>query len=493
MKIECTTTSPATLEADWLVVGAWEGVGGKNSNDALGKLLNPRIAKLRESGDFEGKANELLPIYESAGTGARRILFVGLGKVENCTPMTLSKATGAALRSIARKKFETVAFTLLGDGSKLTPAERTTAVMTGLLVAEGSQDIYRAKKNRKPPETVLLVVSKQDAAVARGRTIGEAVRWTMDLVNHPPIDIYPESFCERVRKEAESLDLSLEVFDAKKLAEEKMGCILGVGKGSDHEPRLLIMKYQGAPGDDRTLALVGKGVTFDSGGLSIKTAEGMMTMKCDMAGAASVVATTIAAARLKLPINILCLTPLAENMPSSRSVKPGDVLTAKNGMTIEVLNTDAEGRLVLSDALAHAVDLGATHIVDVATLTGACMVALGLGTAGVMSNDEAWSKQVLDAASSAGERVWPLPMFEEYDELIRSGIADMKNIGGRWGGAITGAKLLQNFVAEKPWVHIDIAGPAFAEKESPHQDAGGTGFIVRTLIELVSQWTSKKN
>ncbi len=270
-----------------------------------------------------------------------------------------------------------------------------------------------------------------------------------------------------------------------------MACILGVGRGSQHEPRLLVMRYAGAPNDPRQLALVGKGITFDSGGLSIKTAEGMLTMKCDMAGAAAVVAATIAVARLALPVNILTLAPLAENMPSSTAIRPGDVLRAKNGKTIEVVNTDAEGRLVLADALSHAVDLGATHIVDLATLTGACLVALGTSVAGLMSNHDEFAGQIDAAAKQVGERLWRLPLDDDYEELIRSGIADMKNSGGRYGGSITAAKLLQHFVAEKPWVHLDIAGPAFAEKETSYQDAGGTGFGVRTLVELAKQFMAK--
>ena len=213
-------------------------------------------------------------------------------------------------------------------------------------------------------------------------------------------------------------------------------------------------------------------------------------MKCDMAGAATVLAATSAIAQLKIPVNLLCVAPLAENMPSGSAIRPGDVLRAKNGKTIEVVNTDAEGRLVLADALCHAIDLGASHVVDLATLTGACMVALGHTVAGLMTNNKAWGSQLLAVAEQTGERIWQLPMFDDYDELIRSDIADMKNSGGRWGGAITAAKLLAHFVGEVPWAHIDIAGPAYAERDAAHQDGGATGYFVRTLVELAEQYQS---
>jgi len=278
------------------------------------------------------------------------------------------------------------------------------------------------------------------------------------------------------------------IWDEKRLEAERMGSLLGVARGSDRPPRLVVLRYsRGSPG--RLLALVGKGVTFDSGGLSLKTNDQMVDMKCDMAGAAAVLGAMQAVAELKLPVNVLGVLALVENMPSGHALKLGDVLRARNGKTIEVLNTDAEGRLILADALAYAVEQKADHLVDLATLTGACVVALGTEVAGVMSNNEAWAERVLSAARQAGERAWPLPMFPLYQEMIKSDIADIKNTGGvRWAGAISAAKFLEEFVGETPWAHLDIAGPAWAEKESPARDAGGTGCFVRTLVELAREY-----
>ncbi len=253
---------------------------------------------------------------------------------------------------------------------------------------------------------------------------------------------------------------------------------------------MVVLKYQGGSPDGPTLALVGKGVTFDSGGLSIKPTEGMLTMKCDMAGAATVLGTVVTLARLKVPVNVTGYMGLVENMISGNSYKLGDVLTARNGVTIEVLNTDAEGRLVLADVLSYAADQKPARMIDLATLTGACVVALGEYVTGAFTNNQPWCDEVLNAASRSGEDVWQLPMFDQYAELLQSEVADCKNIGGRWGGAITAGKFLEKFVGEVPWVHLDIAGPSFASGSKPHQEGGGTGCMVRTLVDLAQNFPS---
>ena len=264
-----------------------------------------------------------------------------------------------------------------------------------------------------------------------------------------------------------------------------------MARGSDKPPRLVVLKHLRG-GTAPTLALVGKGVTFDSGGLSLKTTDQMIDMKCDMAGAATVLGAMQAIAELQLPVNVIGVLAIVENMPGGRAMKLGDVLRARNGKTIEVLNTDAEGRLILADALSFAVDQKAAHLVDLATLTGACMVALGHHVAGAMSNHDAWSRRVLDAAQASGEKAWPLPMFPQYAEMIRSDVADMRNTGGsRYAGAISAAKFLEEFVAETPWVHLDIAGPAWAEHDSAVRESGGTGSFVRTLVELARRYPAQ--
>jgi leucyl aminopeptidase len=322
----------------------------------------------------------------------------------------------------------------------------------------------------------------------RAEVQGRAVSLARELVNLPPCELYPQTFAARARLVAQAAGVECTVLDEYQLESERMAALLAVARGSDRPPRLVVLRYRGTR-DGRTLGLVGKGVTFDSGGLSLKTTEQMRDMKCDMAGAAAVLGAVQAIAELRLPANVLGVLPLVENLPGGRAMKLGDVLRARNGKTIEVLNTDAEGRLILADALAYAADQQVDHLVDLATLTGACMVALGAEVAGLMTNDEAWAETVRAAARRAGEKLWPLPMFEHYAELIKSHIADVKNTGGtRYGGAISAAKFLQEFVGGVPWAHLDIAGPAWAEEETATRDPGGTGCFVRTLIELAREW-----
>jgi leucyl aminopeptidase len=278
------------------------------------------------------------------------------------------------------------------------------------------------------------------------------------------------------------------VLDESALKAERMGALLGIAQGSERPPWLVVLRYRKAP-VGRTLGLIGKGMTFDSGGLSLKTNEQMVDMKCDMAGAAAVLAAVTAAAELRLPVNLLGVLALVENMPSGRAVKLGDVLTSRSGKTVEILNTDAEGRVILADALNYAADQGADNLLDLATLTGSCMVALGTSVAGLMGNDDAWTGEVLAAAKRAGERAWQLPLWPLYEDALKSDVADLKNApGNRFGGAITAAKFLEQFAGGKLWAHLDIAGPAWVERESAAHDAGGTGYGVRTLVELAIEY-----
>jgi leucyl aminopeptidase len=363
--------------------------------------------------------------------------------------------------------------------------DRVEGGVCGIRVGCQGQDLYRAEKKLNPfPE---LVWSGGDQpAVDSGCILGDAVNLTRELVNRPPGEIFPESFAERAEGVAREVGLDIEIWDERRLAEERCGALLGVAQGSVQPPRLVILRYHGGEGDQWPLALIGKGVTFDSGGLSLKPTDSMKTMKSDMAGAATVLGALQAVARLRLPVNVVGLVGLVENMVSGSAYKLGDVLTARSGKTIEVLNTDAEGRLVLADVLDVAVACGVDRLLDLATLTGACIVALGTDVAGLMTNEQAWCDQVAAAAKRCGEPAWQLPMFPEYAEQIKSNVADIKNVGdGRWGGAITAAKFLEEFVQGKPWVHVDIAGPSFFDSAKPWLDAGGTGAFVRTLVEVV--------
>ncbi len=478
------------VQTAWLIVGAWENEEPGGAVAALDARLGNVLSRLRQKGDLTGKANEVVQLLDPQGIAAERLLVVGLGPRAKADRMSLHDAAAVAARAITGKKHERVAFALPEGVPHLSWVDIALAVGVGLVQGSYGPGLRKSQPERFPPDEFLLVAppsapeGEVQAGARRARIEGEAVQFARELVNTPPAELYPETFAQRARDATAGTAIECTVHDAAWLEAERMGALLAVARGSDRPPRLVVLRYRrGTSG--RTLGLVGKGVTFDSGGLSLKTSEQMVDMKCDMAGAAAVLAAVLAAAELELPVNLLGVLPLVENLPGGRAMKLGDVLKTRNGKTIEVLNTDAEGRLILADALAYAVDQGVNHLVDLATLTGACMVALGTEVAGLMSNDEAWSERVRDAARQAGERAWPLPMFPLYGDMIKSQVADMKNTGGtRYGGAITGAKLLEQFVGEVPWVHLDIAGPAWAEHETPARDAGGTGGFVRTLVEL---------
>jgi leucyl aminopeptidase len=322
------------------------------------------------------------------------------------------------------------------------------------------------------------------AGLQRGARVAEAVAWARDLVNEPAGAKAPDDIAAAARRVARASGLKVKVLAGPQLERERMGGVIGVGQGSDRPPRFVRLAYEPA-GAERTIAFVGKGVVFDSGGLSIKTATGMEAMKTDMSGGAAVIAAMGALRDLGVKVRVVGYVPLVENMPSGKAIRPGDVLHMRNGKTVEVLNTDAEGRLILADALSYAVDEGADAIVDLATLTGACMVALGDKVAGLMGSDDAWIEEVLGAADRAGESVWHLPLPAEYRKLLDSEVADVRNVStGGYGGALTAGLFLQEFTGDVPWVHLDIAGPARASADDGYNTKGGTGFGVRTLVEL---------
>jgi leucyl aminopeptidase len=490
MELKVEFGSPAEVRADWLIAGVWEDEEPAGTVAQLDAKLGGTVARLRERGDISGKANELTPLLTCPGIQAERVLIVGLGKRATADRASLIAAAAAAARHVTAKERDRLVFVLPDNVPGLDEEEAALAVCAGTMQGSMGPGLRKTEPGRFVPKEFVLVAHPGVPAerirqgARRGEIEGRAVWITRELVNLPPCELYPETFAQRAREASAVPGLECTVFDEKQLETERMGALLAVARGSDRPPRLVILRYRRGT-NGRTLGLVGKGVTFDSGGLSLKTNEQMADMKCDMAGAAAVLGAVRAIAELQIPINVLGILALVENLPSGKAMKLGDVLRARSGKTIEVLNTDAEGRLILADALAYAVDQKVDHLVDLATLTGACIVALGTDVAGVMSNNEAWSARVLEAARRAGERAWPLPMFPHYGEMIKGQVADIRNTGGtRYGGAITAAKLLEEFVGGVPWAHLDIAGPAFAEHESPSQDAGGTGCFVRTLVEL---------
>jgi leucyl aminopeptidase len=484
MEIQLIESAPEKTEADAIVVGLYQDAAPAGAAAIVDKATGGLLAKLIERKEISGKRNDIQTLFAPAGVAAGIVAVVGLGAKDKFDRRAAFEACGTAAKKLAGKQRKRVAYFVADDWA----GEQIEAGICGLHVGSEGQDLYRTEKRLFPPAEVCWAGTDRVAAW-QGQVIGEATNLTRRLVNEPPQDIYPESFANRAADVAYECGLQGEIWDLDRLEAERCGALLAVARGSSRQPRMMILRHDGASRNDPTLALVGKGVTFDSGGLSLKPTDGMLTMKCDMAGAATVVGAMQAIARLGLPVNVIGLCGLVENMVSGRSYKLGDVLTARNGKTIEVHNTDAEGRLVLADVLSVAVDRGASSIVDLATLTGACVVALGMDVAGSMTNNEAWAAKVRVAADACGEMVWPLPMFEHYNEQIKSEVADIKNVGeGRWGGAIAAAKFLEEFVGQTPWTHLDIAGPAFRDKPKPFADAGASGQFVRTLVEIARAW-----
>ncbi len=495
MQIDVASTAWSEVAADWLIVGLPEGGVLDGRLVELDQRIGGTLTRLIEQKDATGKLAELVPVHVPSGVAAKRLLLVGLGKLPDLDRARFEKALMSAVRSVSSKK-DVKPVIALPDGlgaaaANLSVALAAEVAATAAIVGSVGQDMLKAEPGHFALGQVgVLVAAGQEADAQagsdRGRIIGESLNLTRELINLPPQVIYPESFAERALAVAAELGLKCEVLDRDQLVAERMGSLLAVAQGSDRPPRVVSIEYRGAAADAPMTAIVGKGVTFDSGGLSIKTTDGMLTMKCDMSGAATVLGAIAAIARLKLPVNVTAYMGLVENMINGSSYKLGDILKARNGTTIEVQNTDAEGRLVLADVLAYAVDRGASRLIDLATLTGACVVALGEDVSGAFTNNQSWCDDLLGAAKRAGELVWQLPMFDLYNDLLKSDVADVRNIGGRWGGAITAAKFLEKFVSEKPWVHLDIAGPAFASSNKPYREGGATGHMLRTLVEVAA-------
>lgn len=493
MEITLSTASSRDVGSNWLVAGVTESPELSGPIGDLDQALDGMVSRLIETGDLSGKLAELLPLHDVPGIAADRVLFVGLGKASELTRSGFEKAMMTAVRKISDKDGVSIAICDSAvDGISVGVAVETA--VTATITGSRGQDLLKTEMGHFPFASATVLVSDADQqqeaeqAIERGTVLGEAINLTRELVNLPPEMIYPESFAERAQSVASDLGLQIDVLEQAELEAEKMGSLLAVsqGSGSDRGPRVVAISYQGASAESPTLAIVGKGVTFDCGGLSLKPSDSMITMKCDMAGAATALGAVAAIARLKLPVNVVGYMGLVENMVSDRSYKLGDILTARNGVTIEVQNTDAEGRLVLADVLNYAVEKGADRLIDLATLTGACVVALGEEVTGAFANDQEWCDHITSAAATAGEDIWQLPMFDHFSELLKSDVADCRNIGGRWGGAITAAKFLEKFVEEKPWVHLDIAGPSFASNNQPHREGGATGCMVRTLVEVAA-------
>ena len=450
-----------------------------------------RLKRLAESGELTGKALEMTLVHELPGLAASRLLLVGAGKPEKFDGAMLRRVAAAALRWLRAKSVTRMTF-LLREGER--NAASSQAVAEGLLLGAFDSDFYKTeKKNGKVMEAVALaggdasLAAEIESGMARGRIIAEAQNFTRTLVNEPSNRLTPRILAARAEQMARDAGLAVDILDEKRIAELKMGALLSVAQGSVEPPRVIVVTYtpaQAKPGAP-VLGLVGKGVTFDTGGISIKPSEGMEKMKYDMAGAAAMLGAMKALAALKPAVKVIAVIPATENMPGGKAQKPGDVQFAMSGKSIEVLNTDAEGRLILADGITYSKQLGVTHLVDAATLTGAISVALSNVNAGVFTNNSEWQEKLLASARRAGEKMWPMPLDDDYREMIKSNIADIQNIGsGRGGGASVGAAFLREFTDDTPWVHLDIAGTAWLDEQKPWAAKGPTGIAVRTLVDL---------
>ena len=485
MKIRLVSSPPEQIKADAVVFFLSEASEGSSPPRAdLEAATNGLVSELYASGEFSGKLFETALLHRPTGFEAQRLLLVGAGPHAELTSSRLRQAAGAALRFAKKKGVRRLA---LVPPEEPAAGDAVQSVTEGALLGDYEPDVYHTE--RKDPKAVeeMIVVAQDDvkgrfdAAVA----IGEAQNFARKLVNEPGNLLTPMRLAEHAREMAAEAGLDIDVLDRGPIEELKMGALLGVARGSAEPPVLMVVKYRPENPESTThLGLVGKAVTFDTGGISLKQPTDMGRMKYDMAGGAAMLGAMQALAALKPRIAVTAIVPSVENMPGSKAQRPGDVVTSMAGKTIEIINTDAEGRLILADALTYAEQLGCTHLVDAATLTGSIVVALGHERVGAFTNSDAWLDELMKAADTAGEKFWPMPLDEEYKENIRSPIADLANSGPRWGGSVTAAMFLKAFADPLPWVHLDIAGTAWLEDEKPYVSKGPSGVALRTLTAL---------
>ncbi len=519
MQIIFESAAVSQVEADALVVVCFEAQEPIPGGDAVAPSLihdsalvlqSGWMAELRRSGEFTGKLYETALLHRPEGVAARRLLVVGGGKQSKFTAVEARRIGGLVARTAKGKGIRSLALSLdsrelyatrpdiQGDSMRDAIAE---AFAEGAVIGDWEPDLYKTdpKKNEKQIDAFKLVSSDEaaqaiGAAVERGRIVAEGQNYARDLANEPANKLTPAVLADRAKATCDEFGLTYEVLDQAAMEQLGMGALLGVAQGSTNPPFLIVMKYLPArhTGSDH-LALVGKGVTFDTGGISIKSADGMEKMKYDMAGAAAVIGAMRAVAQLKPELPVTAYIPTVENMLNGNAQRPGDIVTSLAGKTIEVLNTDAEGRLILADALTYAKRNGATHLVDAATLTGAIGIALGHYNAGAFTNDQSFLDRFFTAARTAGEKFWQLPMDEEYKDYLKSVFADLPNIGGRYGGSITAAWFLREFADPTPWVHLDIAATAWLDEPKGWIAKGPTGIGVRSFVQLATHWNQPQS
>src|SRR5256712_13558090 len=514
METNLSSSAPAEVETECLVVIVLDRTENDRSEkdrsetdrtkNASGEKAKPEVSietsdnAVREAardviatGEVAGKIFESTLLHNPSKLKAKRLLLVGGGKAKTFSAFELRKMAGTAVRTLKPKGIRSFAFIAPENGMNVEEAVK--AIVEGAFVGNFDPDTYKSDRKDQKIDSVTIIARGDQAGLQRtldeARIIGESQNFTRELVNEPSNRMTPTLLAEHARKMAQEVGLKCEVYGADEIKELKMGAFWSVAQGSDEPPALIVLRYEppGAP-DKPVLGLVGKGVTFDTGGISIKPADGMEKMKYDMAGGATMIGAMRAIALLKPKVKVIGIVCATENMPSGKAQKPGDIQTAMSGKTIEIINTDAEGRLVLADGLCYARQLGCTHLIDAATLTGAVVVALGYANAGVFANDDAMYEQFGKALNRAGEKMWRLPLDDEYKEQIRSNIADIMNTGGRWGGAITAAMFLKEFAEDTPWIHLDIAGTAWMEDSKPWIAKGPSGIALRSLVEFAKEF-----
>jgi len=487
---------PLSQKTPCLVVGIVEGRYKVPVVQELDQALEGAVSRAFREKEFSGVQRETLLLHPGKRLAAERVLLVGLGKERKVNAERVRQALGVAVGFIQNRKLTSAVLdvsSFLWRGADLAAVGQ--ALAEGVLLSTYRFDRYRTENGKELPplltECALLVargteVKACEEGVATGQSICRGVTFARDLVNEPGNVKSPDFLASQARTMAEENGLKCTIMGQDELAAQGFGAMLGVAQGSVREPRLIVLEHNGG-GDAHPIALVGKGVVFDAGGISLKPAEKMDEMKMDMAGGAAVLGTLLAAARLKLPINLVGIVPAVENLPSGSAIRPGDILTSLSGRTIEVLNTDAEGRLILADALAYAKRFEPRLVIDLATLTGACIIALGHHASAVLGNHEGLVRKLLQAGEASGERLWQLPLWDDYAAQLKSDVADIKNIGGRPAGTITAAAFLGKFASGLKWAHLDIAGTAWEDKGRPCLPKGGTGFGVRLLVNYLQQ------
>ena len=494
MQVKVQVGNAESAAAEVLVLTHCDGEGlGKEDAALLDRALDGSLRKLVQSKEFEGKANEVLLYHTQGSVPAKRLLLVGLGKKNEVTLETIRQAMGSAAKRVRQAKagsFTVVLPTVIPAG--MSSLEIAQAMVEGAILGSYQFTVYRTAAADHIVEGMKILIPQKGQlkqvteGIRRGVATAEATVFVRDLCNHPSNVLTPARVAEEAKAIAKAEKISIKILEQKDMERLGMGALLGVARGSQEPPKFIILEYNGAKKkDERPVVLVGKTITFDTGGISLKPAENMEHMKADMTGGAEVLASIRAAARLKLPLRLISILPVAENMPGGRAMKPGDVVMTLSGKTVEVQNTDAEGRLILADGLAYAMRYKPAALIDIAILTGACVVALGQFAIGMFGTDQALKEQVRKSGQKAGERVWEMPLWEEYFEQLKSDVADMRNIGGRGGGMITAALFLSKFVGDCPWVHLDIASTDWSERERAYVPKGPTAIGTRLLLQYL--------